>query len=299
MINYTSKLKHPQKKIINNIFTHEDTQGHTIYMLSAMCQTSLPINKPHNNTKMWESINGKVSVMIESGGVYDINNKWFPLGLPYGIKPRIILNYMNTKAILSQSPIIQLEDSLRSFIDKIGIDTNGRSYRVIKDQLAKLTTSHITIGTRIKNIHTNIIGTIIKRFDTWFPKNKHQRILWPLEIELSKDYFETLMEHSVPLDKRAINLLKNSALELDIYSMLSERLHRIKPNEPHIFTWGDLWKLYGRGYKRCRDFKSRFKKHLINVKSVYKEASFNYDNKGLILYNSSPPILPKKKYFLK
>ena len=52
-MNYNLILKNKQQKLINNIFTHEDTKGHIIYMISAMCQTSLPINKPNNNIRFY------------------------------------------------------------------------------------------------------------------------------------------------------------------------------------------------------------------------------------------------------
>jgi hypothetical protein len=33
------------------------------------------------------------------------------MGLPYGPKPRLILSYLNTQAILLKSPLIEAEDS--------------------------------------------------------------------------------------------------------------------------------------------------------------------------------------------
>ncbi len=40
-------------------------------------------------------------------------------------------------------------------------------------------------------------------------------------LELSREYFETLVEHAVPLDYRALAALGHSALALDVYTWLA------------------------------------------------------------------------------
>ena len=59
------------------------------------------------------------------------------------------------------------------------------------------------------------------------PKDADQRVLWPSTVTLSADYFASLQQHAVPLDPRAIAALAGSALALDVYVWLAQRLHRI------------------------------------------------------------------------
>jgi len=284
-------LKTRQKKIIDTVLAHEDEQGKIVYLHSAMCQTSLPLKNPGETTRVWDSQNGKVSLRVKAGEVLNPENQWIDLGLPFGPKPRLILCYLNTKAMLAQSATIEVEDSLKAFIEKMGLDANGRDFRTVKDQLARLSASDITIGAAFDERRTTTVqGHVVKRFDLWFPKDKNQRVMWPSEIELSRDYFEALLSHAVPLDQMALAMLKDSALELDLYAMLAERLHRIKPGVTQEIYWTVLYEQYGRGYKRLRDFRRQFLGHLKNVHAVYPTARIDSGTGGLKLYHSKPPI---------
>ena len=101
----------------------------------------------------------------------------------------------------------------------------------------------------------------------------------------------------MPLDESALYLLKDSALELDIYAMLAERLHRIPDNgKGQFIPWKELYDQYGGGYKQIRQFRDKFLKHLQNVHAVYSDARLEHEKstkgraKGLRLYHSKPPI---------
>ena len=129
-----------------------------------------------------------------------------------------------------------------------------------------------------------------------FSKDENQRILWPNTVKYSDEYFESLMRHAVPLDERALYLLKDSALELDLYAMFAERLHRIDPKQPQFIPWARLWEQYGKGYKRIDNFRRRFLHHLLNVHAVYHDAKIEEIRskggmpKGLLFANSKPPV---------
>jgi hypothetical protein len=100
----------------------------------------------------------------------------------------------------------------------------------------------------------------------------------------------------VPLNEEALHLLKDSALELDLYAMLAERLHRITYNKPQFVPWAMLYEQYGGGYKRIRDFRKRFLMHLKNVQAAYMDANIeevtsnNGRAQGLRLFSSRPPV---------
>ena len=46
------------------------------------------------------------------------------------------------------------------------------------------------------------------------------------------------MEHAVPLNEAAVARLSHSAMGLDIYVWLAQRLHRIAPGSPAFVPWG-------------------------------------------------------------
>lgn len=63
---------------------------------------------------------------------------WVELGLPFGSKPRLILAYVNTQAILKKPPDIEVGDSLTAFVRSLRLKLNGHSIRMLKDQLTAI-----------------------------------------------------------------------------------------------------------------------------------------------------------------
>ncbi len=138
---------------------------------------------------------------------------------------------------------------------------------------------------------------IVTAFDLWFPKNENQRVLWPSTIQLSLDYFNSLQNHAVPLDERALAVLAHSSMALDIYSWLAQRLHRIPEGKPQFITWAAIKDQFGPDYGRMDKFKSKFRIAMKQVLIQYQAANVEEDGRGLTLRNSSPPV-PKKLYLV-
>jgi hypothetical protein len=132
----------------------------------------------------------------------------------------------------------------------------------------------------------------IKRFDAWIFNGHHdgsQRTLWPGELELSEDFYDTLINHAVPLDYRALGALKHSALALDIYTWLAHRLERVRTPIGTKVSWGNLKDQFGQDYGRSSDFKKAFRHALRQVCTVYPDAKLRPAPGGLILLPSPSP----------
>ena len=287
-----------QNRIVSGMGDIFDNGGeHKItYSHSTMCQTSLPFKA--SEAREWKNKNGNSVVLIEAGQVYDPKiNDMVKLGLPYGTKPRLILLDWNRQAILTQSPTIEVENTLYGFLKRLKLPTEGRVYSMAKKQLAALAACQMSVGrTEADGSGTTGYGRIVNEMNVLFSKDVNQRVLWPNTVELSGEYFNSLMVHAVPLNEDALLLLKDSALELDVYAMLAERLHRIPYNKPQFIGWAQLHEQYGSGYKRIRRFRERFLEHLLNVKAAYHDANIEEVTssrgmpKGLKLYCSRPPV---------
>ena len=292
------ELTPKQERIVEGVglvFDGED--NHRIsYSHSTMCQTSLPFKSTGDELR-WEVQNGKSILVLRAGEVYDPDkHKMVQLGLPYGSRPRLIMLDWNRQAILTQSQVIQVEDSLYAFLKRLNMPTTGYVYGMMKKQLAALAACQMTLGRETDDGGKTSYGHVVSEMDVLFAKDEKQRLLWPNTIKLSDDYFNSLMCHAVPLNEDALMLLKDSALELDLYAMLAERLHRIPYNKPQFVPWARLYEQYGSGYKRLRDFRKKFLKHLQNVKAVYSDANIEEvistkgRAQGLRLHASRPPI---------
>jgi Plasmid encoded RepA protein len=94
----------------------------------------------------------------------------------------------------------------------------------------------------------------------------------------------------VPLDERAIVALSHSAVALDIYCWLAQRLHRIPPAKPQFVPWSGLHEQFGQEYARVRKFRATFLVLLRQVQVAYPEAKLEADSRGVVLHHSAPPV---------
>ena len=103
------------------------------------------------------------------------------------------------------------------------------------------------------------------------------------------EYFASLQKHAVPLSEEACAALAHSALALDVYAWLAQRLCRIRPKRKQFITWAALKDQFGFGYRRMIDFKRAFREILAAVRTQYRGAKFDVDDHGMTLFYSLPP----------
>jgi hypothetical protein len=262
------------------------------YQHSILCQTALPAAKPPEGALTWEKRQGRATLLVQAGQALDPSTGHFTqLSLPYGPKARLLLMHLNGEAVRRQSPLIPVEDSMTAFFRRLmGKTQDGRQVRMLKTQLSSLAAANFRMGIaeneRAMQVNTQVVGA----FDLWLGKDEQQRVLWPSTLRLSTDYYESLTRFAVPLDERAIAALAFSAVALDIYCWLAQRLHRVPEGKPQFVAWANLHEQFGQGYAAIRQFRAFFLKQLHEVKGVYPEAKFETDSKGMYLSHSPPPV---------
>ena len=280
-----------EKRLINSaadIATYPEHEE-VSFLHTLFCQTGMPYRKP--TERVWEHANGKVSVRVEAGNAYNPEKDAFvPLPLPYGPKARLVQIHLDSEAIRNQSPNIEVDGSMSAYAKGIfGIRPNGRDIRSLKTQLGALSAATIRLakgGDHPIQVQTHIVSA----FDIWFTKDANQHVLWPSVIKLSSDYYQSLADHAVPLDHRAVAALSHTALGLDIYTWLAQRLHRVNPARPSFVAWANLWDQFGMNYKRINKFREVFLHALAQVQTQYPRAEIAVDGRGLTLSCSPPPI---------
>ena len=272
-----------------------DGQEEIVYQHSVLCQTSMPYRDPGPAVRQWDRRNGRVSMRIQAGAAYDAaQDTWIDVGLPHGPKPRLVLYHLNTEAMRTQSPLLELEDSLTAFVRRtLDLDPKGRNIRKVKDQLTRLASADFRFGMGQDGRSVTIKTSVIEGFELWMPKSDKQRVLWPTTVQFSATYFQSLMQHAVPLNEHAVARLSHSAMGLDVYTWLAQRLHRVALGKPALVPWISLQEQFGQGYDRIRDFKRVFERTLRQVKAVYREARFTLTEKGMTISNSPPPVSPR------
>ncbi len=266
------------------------------YLHALLCQLGLP--RSRQDTRTFQRVSGLASMLLEAGSVAVGIGKWKEMPLPYGSQPRLVLYHLCSEAIRTQSHIVDVGGSIREFLRRIGVVYGGRELARFKEQMTALSVCRMTLATQVGGKLTQMTASPIDAFDAWLHPDPAQGQLWPDVIELHPKFYETLREHAVPLDPRAISALQHSALALDVYTWLAHRLCRIRKEDGIKLSWGNLREQFGQEYKTSKDFKKAFRPALHKVCAAYPDARVSELEIGGIRLKPSPPPVPKTRVIL-
>lgn len=266
------------------------------YLHAILCQVGLPRGpKAVEGKTTFERMCGGAALRVTAGVLWD-GKQWQQQPIPYGANPRLVLAWLNTQAVKTRSPVIPVGDSANEFLRLLGKESTGGKNGTLtsfKKQVQALAACHMTLGFSAAGRAYTYNGQPVKQFEAWIqPKDSQQRPLWPGVVTFSEDYYQSLIAHAVPQDVRAMYALKGSALAMDIYAMLAERLHRI-PGRPLVLHWSSLREQFGQEYhgpEADKNFKKAFLPALKKVLAVYPAAKVQPVFGGLMMYPSPPPI---------
>jgi hypothetical protein len=268
------------------------------FLHTVMCQVGLP--RSYTPERTFERHNGHMSILLEAGKLFD-GEHFVDRPLPYGTTPRLVLVHVSSEAIRTGSRTVDIGDSMRQFLTQLGMPTSGGArggYTALKRQMESLAACRLTLGMHDQGRVVTVDAKPIKRFEAWLHQDGTQRTLWPGVLELSPDFFNTLQEHAVPLDYRALGALKHSALALDIYTWLAHRLCRINKPTGTKVSWQNLRDQFGEEYNDSKNFKRKFADALRQVQVGYPNARVSEVIGGLILYPSPAPLAKTTVSFL-
>ena len=203
-----------------------------------------------------------------------------------------------SEAVRNNSATVDLGKSLHAFLKGISVYTKGRGYADFRRQMKYLAACRLTLGMAYDNQAVTVDAKPFSRFAAWIDNTGEQPGLWPAELTLSNEFYETLREHAVPLDNFAVAALTHSALALDIYTWLAHRLCRVARPAGVKLSWRNLRNQFGQEYADSKNFKKEYRKALRAVLAVYPSARLE-DTVGGIILKPSPPPVPKPRIVVK
>jgi hypothetical protein len=266
------------------------------YMARALVQATMPHKNPHSS-EAWGRRNGNFSMVMQPGYEMDKKNNLRCIGLPYGTKPRLVMAFVASEAVKTRSKEVILGKSLSEFMRQLGLTPTGGRWGTIpmlREQMKRLFSSTISFQYE-GNSSAEISGgfRIASRLVLfWDPKIPKQSALWESTIILTQEFYDEIIERPIPINMRALSVLKDSSLALDIYCWLTYRMSYLK--NPVEVPWELLAMQFGSDYNEIRDFKKNFLKQLRKVSVIY-EMKVEIGDKGLILKPSKPHIAVTKK----
>jgi hypothetical protein len=231
-------------------------------------------------------------MLLEAGRLWR-RGQWVEQPLPYGTRPRLVMVHISGEAVRRRTREIEVGHSMREFLRVLGIDTNGGprgGYTMFKKQVEALAACRLMLGLSVGERDITVDAKPIKRFEAWLQHDGEQRVMWPGVMEISQEFYDTLIDHAVPLDHTALAALRHSALTLDLYTWLAHRLCRVRKPQGVPVHWASLREQFGQEYTDPRNFKREFRQALRQTLAVYPDARVEDITGGLLLKPSRPPI---------
>ena len=268
-------------------------RGDVGYMARALVLATLPHKK--TTEAFYKRSNGNFHL--------ELSQNTAKVGLPYGSVPRLLLAFMATQAVKTQSPEINLGDNLSQFLAALGLSrTGGRWGNItrVKDQMRRLAFCSMNLS-RVEVDENGTTETfknlqIARSGSFHWAKDPNQQDLWDSTVVLSDDFYLEIINHPVPLDMEILSALKQSPLALDIYSWLTYRTSYQKGRSKPI-PWESLQAQFGADYPKTArgkaDFKFQFKKRLNEVTKLYTGANVDADAKNGLVISAGKTSIPK------
>jgi hypothetical protein len=245
---------------------------------------------PHKRIKegLWKRDGHRTTLLIESGR----NRAGDLVGVPYGSIARLILLYLQTEAIRTNTPEVELGRSMKSWMGRMNLTTGGKTYQLVTEQARRISACRLTFFTERENgAEARHNGAFVQDAITFASViDDSQPSLWQDRVRLDPGFWQSLREHPVPVREEAIRAIGTRSLAIDVYIWLAYRLHSLSKSTP--VSWASIHAQFGAGFRLVRQIKPTFTEALGLALAVYPEASVDIERTGLVLH-PSPPAVPK------
>jgi hypothetical protein len=258
------------------------------FLYSGWAQAALPHKRLPDDTP-WQITTERVTLIVQPGLRAVPGGEPMSVGVPYGSRARLILLYLQSEALRTNSREIELGRSLHAWLRRLDIPIGGKSMRDVRDQAERLSRCRMTFtirqGSRTGLVNQNLLDTSM-----FVEDDNVQGCLFIETATLSELFFQQLKNHPVPIEETAVRQIANNSMALDVYCWLAYRLHALA--EPTPISWRALHQQFGRGVKRLDHFKDQFKETLALALAVYPDAEVEVHERGVTLRPSRPPVAP-------
>ena len=277
---------------VDHLVTAREAEPDLGFMARLMALCSLPRTNPGRRLQ-YVRRNGPYTLVMSAGGL----NK-----LPYGNLPRLLLAWVSTEAVRTQSRELILGRSLSEFMRKLDIystsggATGGRTR--LRNQMKRLFRCTVSLIYEDVRGDASMSSLVADRTEFWWnPKRPDELSLWDSKIRLGEDFFNEIIRHPVPLDMNILKALKRSSLGLDLYMWLTYRTFALK--EPVQLTWRQIYRQFGANPAKAsdkftvRDFRKKCLRELKKIQQAWPELNYGLARGALILAPSKPSVPPR------
>ena len=237
---------------------------------------------------------GRVSLVVRAGWRMDPRTPGAltPAGIPWGSRARLVLHYITSQAIRTQSREIDLATSFRDFLGRIGVPVGGKNASVVTDQVYDVAGADIILGGWAEDRAVQHRATVANTISFWLERDRgDQRSFWRPSMTLSREFFESINTRPVPLNTAHIAQLGRSARRIDLYTWLTYRTAAIRAGQVILIPLRSLQPIFAPDLdpRNKRQFRAALRRDLAAIQRLHP---FNVEVDGdlLRLQRSRPPI---------
>ena len=273
---------------VNQLVSASEADADLGFIGRTMALCSLPRTNPGNRLQ-YKRKNGPYTLIMSVTGNYK---------LPYGNLPRLLMAWLSTEAVRTQSRVLVLGDSLAEFMRTLGIyNSGGQPQTRLRNQMDRLFNASVRLTYEDERGAASVSSLVADRTEFWWDERKPDEYsLWDSKIELGEKLFNEIINRPVPLNMNILAALKRSALGLDLYLWLVYRTFPLRA--PLWLSWPTLYRQFGVDPAKAsdqftvRDFRTDSLRELKKIKLAWPELNYATAKGVLILYPSKPTIAP-------
>ena len=278
---------------VNQLVEASEADPDMGFMARLMALCSLPRTNPGDRLQ-YKRVNGPYKLIMSATGGYK---------LPFGNLPRLLLAWVCTEAVRTQSRELVLGASLSEFMRKLGIRDDSGSARGDRtrlcSQMRRLFNASVRLVYEDERAEASVSSLVADRTEFWWdPKRPGEPMLWESKIELGEKFFHEIISHPVPLDMNILKALKRSSLGLDLYLWVAYRTFTLKRSMR--LSWKQLYRQFGVDPAMAGDnrtvqaFRCKVLRELKKIKLAWPDLKYATAKGVLILSPSKPAIAPTR-----
>ena len=273
---------------VNQLVSASEADPDLGFMARMLALCSLPRTNPGNRHR-YVRRNGPYTLIMYSSG---------ETKLPFGNFPRLLLAWLCTEAVRTQSRELVLGRSLAKFMRELGIySSGGREQTKLRNQMRRLFGCTVQLTYKDANVERFVNSPIAESGEYWWnPRRPDQPSLWDSKIELSEKFFNEIIRHPVPIDMNTLTALKRCSLGLDLYLWLTYRTFLLRA--PMRLSWRQIYRQFGPNpnneatHDAVQNFRRRILRELKKIKLAWPKLNYTTAPGLLILHPSTPAIAP-------
>ena len=215
----------------------ETSHSEVAFMARLLTLCALP-RRSRGDERQYMRRNGPYAMIVTATG---------QPGLPFGTLPRLLLAWICTEVVRTQSAELRLGATLAEFMRELGITSRSGGVRGdrtrLRDQMERLFNASIRLSYEGKGVTRSVASMIADRSELWWRvESPETTSLWKSTVRLGKGFCQEILRRPVPVDMATLRALRRCPLGLDLYLWLTYAT--FKRERPRRITWPVLYRQF-------------------------------------------------------